>query len=159
MSQDKKDAIKQKLDKTRETLLTLVSGLTEKEWQALAFSEESDWRVIDIIRHVADSERGMTNLMMQIKQGGEGVPPDFDLDRWNRRAVSKLQEKTPQELLAGMSESRAVLMSFIETLEPDDWAKKGRHASLRIMSIEEICNLIADHEEMHGAGIRQALAL
>lgn len=159
MMPDKKQIVKEKLSSTREEIITLAQGLTDEQWAMNAYSEGSEWRVIDIFRHVADSERGMTNLMVQIRQGGEGVPPDFDLDRWNQRAVAKQQEKTPSELLEKMAVNRETLFSFIDSLEPEDWDKKGRHASLRIMSVEEICHLIADHEAMHLAVIRQTLGL
>ena len=158
MTPEKIKAIRQKLGDTRAELLALAHELTEEQWEHSAFSEGSEWRVVDVFRHIADSERGMTNLMIQVKQGGEGVPADFDLHRWNRRAVSKLQDKTPEELLEGMHTSRQALWALIDTLEPDDWEKKGRHASLRIMTIEEICHLIADHELNHANGIREAMA-
>ena len=157
MADDKKEAIKAKLTATREALYAALNGLTDEQWAAKAYSEGSEWQVVDILRHVADSERGMTGLMVQIKGGGEGVPPDFDLARWNQRVVSKLGDKGPQELLAGMADNRAALFAFIDSLEADDWDKKGRHASLRIMTIEEVCHLIAEHETQHLAGIREAL--
>jgi hypothetical protein len=159
MTDEKKETIVRKLDQTRTAFMALAQALTDEQWQSKAYDEGSDWRIIDILRHVADSERGMTALMTQIKEGGEGVPPDFDLDRWNQRAVAKLQEATPQELLSGMNGARASLLSFIDTLGPEDWDKKGRHASLRIMSIEEICHLIADHEQMHLGSIEQSLTV
>lgn len=154
---DRKEAIVAKLIRTREQLLAVTLPLTDEQWVQRIYSEGSDWSAADVLRHVADSEKGMTALIMQIKDGGEGVPPDFDLDRWNRRAVSKLEDKTPQELLIGMSTSREKLLAFIETLQPEDWEKKGRHASLRIMSIEEVCHLIADHEAGHAADIQKAI--
>ena len=157
MADDRKEAIKGKLTANRDALLATVGNLTEAQWSTQAYSEGSEWAVTDILRHVADSERGMTSLMIQIKGGGEGVPPDFDLTRWNQRVVNKLSDKGPQELLEGMVESRKALIGFIEALEDGDWEKKGRHASLKIMTIEEICHLIADHEALHLAGIRQAL--
>jgi hypothetical protein len=159
MSLDKKNDIKTKLTHTRFELTDLAVGLTEAQWLSKAYTEDSEWRVIDIFRHIADSERGMTNLMIQIRQGGEGVPSDFDLDRWNQRAVAKLQDKSVEGLLADMATNRAALFSFIDSLEPEDWEKKGRHASLRVMSIEEICRLIADHEAMHLTVIRQSLGV
>lgn len=157
MPDNKKETIKAKLATTREDLYATLNGLTEEQWSAQAYSEGSEWQVVDILRHVADSERGMTALMVQVKGGGEGVPPDFDLARWNRRVVSKLADKGPQELLDGMAETRAALNAFIDSLDEDDWDKAGRHASLRIMTIEEVCHLIADHEAQHLAGIREAL--
>lgn len=157
MADERKEAIKAKLAANREAFLATMSGLTDEQWGARAYSEGSEWRVVDILRHVADSERGMTALMAQIKSGGEGVPPDFDLARWNQRVVSKLGDKSPQELLTGMNESRQALFDFIDTLDADDWNKKGRHASLKIMTIEEVCHLIADHEALHLTGVREAL--
>lgn len=159
MTETRKEAIKQKLNETREEWLSVLNGLTAEQWQARAYSEGSEWRVVDILRHVADSERGMTGLMAQIKAGGEGVPPDFDLARWNKRVVDKLGDKQPEELLAGMAENRAALFAFMDTLDEADWDKKGRHASLQVMSIEEVCHLIADHEALHLGGIRDALKI
>ena len=156
MVDDRKEAIKSKLAATREEFLATVRGLAEEQWATKAYSEGSEWQVVDILRHVADSERGMTALMVQIKGGGEGVPPDFDLARWNQRVVNKLGDRSPQELLDGMADSRVALFAFIDSLEDGDWNKKGRHASLRIMSIEEVCHLIADHEALHLAGIQEA---
>ena len=126
MSQAMKDAIKKKLTTVREETVRVLNGLTEEQWQALVYSDEgAEWRVIDVVRHVADSERGMTALMAQVQAGGEGVPADFDLTRWNRRVVAKLQDKGPADLLAGMSANREALFAFIDTLADDDWAKQG----------------------------------
>jgi hypothetical protein len=157
MAQDRKEAIKRKLTETREEWLRVLGGLSAEQWATPAYAEGSDWRVVDMLRHVTDSERGMTALMAQIKAGGEGVPPDFDLARWNKRVVDKLSDKGPEELLAGMAENRSALFSFMDTLDEADWDKKGRHASLEVMSIEEVCHLIADHEALHLAVIRKAL--
>jgi len=157
MVDERKEQIKSKLAATREDFYSTLNGLSDEQWAVRAYSEGSEWSVADVLRHVADSERGMTGLMIQIKNGGEGVPPDFDLGRWNRRVVDKLGDKPPRELLDSMADNRAALLAFIDTLEEADWDKKGRHASLKIMSIEEVCHLIADHEADHLRTIRVAL--
>ena len=157
MADERKEAIKAKLAANREAFMATMDELSAEQWDLQAYSEGSEWRVVDILRHVADSERGMTALMVQIKAGGGGVPEDFDLARWNQRVVNKLADKGPQELLAGMADSRQALLEFIDSLEETDWDKKGRHASLKIMSIEEVCHLIADHERQHLDGIKQAI--
>ncbi len=76
MADERKEAIKDKLTAARRALDATLTGLTDEQWAARAYSEGSEWAVIDILRHVADSERGMTGLMMQIKGGGEGVPAE-----------------------------------------------------------------------------------
>ena len=155
MSQEKKEAIKEKLTTVREETVRVLGGLTEEQWHAPVYTDEgAEWRVIDVVRHVADSERGMTALMAQVQGGGTGVPADFDLHRWNRRVVAKQQDKGPADLLADMAANREALLTFMDSLADDDWAKEGRHASLHILSIEQVCHLIADHEKAHIAEIR-----
>lgn len=158
MTTDRETLVLDKLAASRAATLELAAMLTDEDWDRPAYGEGSDWRVIDMLRHVADSERGMTALIVQVQNGGEGVPADFDLDRWNRRAVAKLAEKPPAELLEDMAANRTNLLAVINSLDEADWDKRGRHASLRILSIEEVCHLIADHEQLHAQMIKEAVA-
>lgn len=153
MTATKKDEIFAKLADSRSGMLELAATMTAEDWDKLAYSEGSEWRVIDILRHVVDSEKGMTALIVQLKAGGDGVPPDFDLNRWNQRSVTKMQEKSAADLLSDMEVNRANLLTVIDGLDEDDWSRQGRHASLKIMTIEEVCNLIADHERAHTEAI------
>lgn len=159
MISEREEIVRAKLAASRAKTLALADSMTDEDWNRPAYAEDedSDWRMIDILRHVADSERGMTALIVQIKDGGEGVPVDFDLNRWNQRAVSKLQEKSAGDLIAAMSVNRDNLLALIDSLKPSDWDKKGRHASLKVMTIEEVCHLIADHEEAHAESIQLGL--
>ncbi len=154
---ERDERIKTKLTESRAGTLALVETMTDTDWERQAYFEGSEWRMIDVLRHVTDSERGMTSLIAQIQAGGEGVPPDFDLTRWNQRVVSKLQEKNVSDLLEDMDTNRANLLAVIDTLGADDWDKQGRHASLQIMTIEEVCDLIADHEMGHTEAMKLAL--
>jgi len=159
MTATDKHAIKEELRAAREELYRVVSGLSNAQWQQRAYSEEGgEWRVLDLLRHVVDSERGMTALMAQVQAGGAGVSDDFDLSRWNRRVVEKLQDKTLDDLMAAMAQNRVALFDFIDTLADEDWSQKGRHASGRILTIEQVCELIASHERAHTAEILAATA-
>lgn len=154
-----KQAIKDELRTAREALYHAVTGLSDEQWQSRAYSEEGgEWRVLDILRHVVDSERGMTALMAQVQTGGAGVPDDFDLSRWNRRIVEKLQGKSLDDLMTAMAHNRVALFDFIDTLADEDWHKTGRHASGHVLSIEQVCRLIARHERGHTAEISAATA-
>lgn len=157
MENDKKAEILIKLYEARTALLDFLTGLTSVGWQTAVYSEDANWTFADVLRHLVDAERGMTNLMQQWQQGKDPVPPDFDLTRWNAHVVSKAAEKSPAQLLAEFGLNRQQLLAFIETLQPEDWDKKGRHGSLRIMTIEEVCHLIADHEMSHLAVMKKAV--
>lgn len=155
---DLKETIREKLILSRQNLLAVVENLGQEQWAKAVFADSAEWSVSDLLRHLTDAERGMTALMAQIKQGGEGVPADFDLQRWNKTRVARLRDKSPAGLLNDLATNRSQLLALLDSLEPEDWAKQGRHGSLQIMSIEQIFNLIADHEFSHANDISQATA-
>jgi hypothetical protein len=157
MTNSKKRMIKDELTTARLGLLNLVDPFADAEWATAVYSEEQQWSVVDILRHLTGAEASMTRLIELIRDGGDGVPADFDLQRWNARGIQKAGNKLPDQLIAEMSLNRARLFETIDGLQDDDWIKSGRHGSLRIMTIEEILNLIADHEMQHTQDIREAV--
>lgn len=157
MSDAQKAQIHEKLNQTRATLFDCLQGLDTEEWQTAVQSEDARWTIADLVRHLISAEKGMTGLIVQFQQGNDPVPPDFDRERYNVRSVEKIQHLTPPEMLETMTANRNQLLQVMATLTPDDWQKSGRHASLQIMTIEEVCHVIADHETTHLADIQKAL--
>lgn len=158
MTDEKKEVIRRRLHDSRQALLGLVQEMDEAQWTHPVYSHDARWTALDVLRHLTWAESGMTRLMKLIREGNEGVPPDFDLDRYNKSGVRKLKEKSATELLSQMEENRRQLLDLIQDLDESEWHKQGRHGSLRIMTIEEICQQCADHERQHTQDIRQALA-
>ncbi len=159
MNESDKKALEAKLTRARQELLAMVEPFDQEEWQTLVYSEDQEWKVADVLRHLAGAESSMTRLSEIIRDGGEGVPEDFDLARWNKRGIQKASDKQPPEILVEMSQNRESLFKFIDSLTEEDWSKSGRHGSLRIMTIEQIVHLIADHELRHTSDIKQVLAI
>lgn len=145
----KKKQIQEKLTQTREELLSTIQLCNNVNLTKKISSHQDAWSVIEVIYHLDISERGMTTLIQQILNGQEGVPADFDLNRYNKRSVAKILNKPLMDVLAEMQINRENLFTIINNLNEEDWTKKGRHASLRILSVEEILNLIAEHEHDH----------
>lgn len=158
MEQDRKEAIRRRLHEVRQGTMRFAPGLSDEQWAMTVFSSEGgNWTAADVLRHVADSEPGMLGTMQRIRAGGEGVPANFDLSRWNASRIAKTRNKTPVELLEEMAANREALLAFLDEITDEDLDKKGRHASLRIMSIEEILHQLADHEETHIQEIQAAI--
>lgn len=155
---DRKEVLLKKLEGVRASLLDTAAAITADQWERKVFSESEEWQVLDLFRHIVSAEQSMTRLIENIRDGGEGASADFDLTRWNDSRVKKVRHKTIGDLTVDLAQNRAYLLGVIESLGEDDWDKKGRHGSLRIMSIEEILNLIADHEEHHMEDIQAAIA-
>ncbi|MCB8985404.1 MAG: DinB family protein [Ardenticatenaceae bacterium] len=154
---DERIVLQTKLQSSRQELLALLAGLNEAEWETAVYAKSTTWQVIDLLRHLTEAESSMTRLMVLIRDGGPGVPDDFDLDRWNASRIKKTLGKSTDDLLTAMAQNRTNLLEFMDALDEADWAKKGRHGSGRVLSIEEICHMIADHEAIHTADIRAAL--
>lgn len=157
MADTKKEEVKKNLIQSRAGLTAVLQELDEADWEKVVQSEGAHWTVSDILRHLISAEKGMIGLMEQFQQGNDPVPADFDRDRYNARSIEKTKSMSPAEMLAAMETNRAHLLQFIDTLQPDDWQKKGRHASLQIMSIEEVCTIIAAHEFVHTGEIQKAI--
>jgi len=150
----------EKLAATRADLVKVARELDWDSWTHPVYGHggEKEWSAMDLLRHLVWAEGGMLRLMRQIRAGEEGAPADFDLDRYNAAGVSKLKDEMPADLLLHLEKNRKELLAFVESLEEGDWEKKGRHGSLRIMSIQEILERIADHEAQHLADLREALS-
>lgn len=157
MKDTRKETVVKELSATREAFFDLARQLEESDWTQPIYTHGETWTAGDVLRHLTDAESGMLGTMRNILQGGGGVPEDFDVNRWNRSRVARAKDKTPAELLAQMEENRADLLAFVDELAPENLDEEGRHASLRIMTIEEILHQIADHERQHMADLRQAL--
>ena len=149
MFEEKKAKIFQKLAGSRQALLTLLEDLDQSQWDSVVYSEDAEWTVRDLFSHIMVSEKSMTRLVEVIQEGGEGASADFDLTRWNARTVQKSSDKLPEEIRAEMIVNRGHLLELLDSMPDSDWEKKGRHGSLRIMTVEEILHLIADHECDH----------
>lgn len=147
------------LDDSRADLRAILTRLSKEDWEAPIQDEDLQWTARQIIAHLVDAQRGMLGQMMKINQGAEAIPPDFDLARWNKRAVEKQSERTPDDLLAQLTDDFAKLTTFLATLTDADLDKRGRHSSLQIMSIEETARLIGEHERHHAQTIAAKLAL
>lgn len=158
---DERVSLIDRLAAARAELVEVARDLDRDTWTqpVYAHGEENEWSAMDLLRHLVWAEGGMLRLLRQIKAGEEGVPSDFDLDRYNAVGVQKLKSEMPAELLQRLAANRQELLAFIDTLTADDWEKQGRHGSLHIMTIREICELIAAHETQHLEDMRQRLQL
>lgn len=153
----RKAAIREKLSAAREALLALYGGLDEEALETIVYADGGEWRVADLLRHLMSAERDMGRLIDMIRTGGEGASADFDLHRWNASRIARSRDKSVPELLAEMDRNRLELLELLAATTAEELDRRGRHGSLRIMSVEEIFGLIADHERRHLDDIRRVL--
>jgi hypothetical protein len=145
----RQESILKQLEKSHTQLTEYLGRLSPADWERPIQDEDQRWTTRQMLIHLVDSQKGMTGQMMRINQGEEAIPPDFDLDRWNKRTVEKNAERTVDDLLAQLQSDYTKLTAFVTSLSDADLDKRGRHSSLVVMSLEEIARLIASHEAEH----------
>jgi hypothetical protein len=151
--------IKNELAASRRVLNEVLNQVGDR-WNIQVYSDGAAWTVHQLAVHLAISDRGQTNVVMGIAEGREVVPPDFDLERYNRRSVDKRAEMSVDDARAEMAASRDQLNAWLDTIDDSVLDRQGRHASLRILSIEQfLLDMMAGHERAHASDIARVLGI
>ncbi|MCB9449870.1 MAG: maleylpyruvate isomerase N-terminal domain-containing protein [Anaerolineaceae bacterium] len=148
----------QKLDGARDYLERVLDQVGDR-WETQVYSEGANWTVRQLLIHLSVSDKGHNRMMMAIAQGENTIPDDFDLERFNRRSVEKQAEATPDGLRTALRASAAERTEWLATCDDATLDKKGRHGSMRILSIAEILDVIAGHDRTHGQDIAAILGI
>lgn len=140
-------------EKTREFFLAL--GVDD--WQVPVYFDGAGWNVAQILTHVTETEADIRRLMEQIVAGGEGVPPDFDIDAFNARRVGSAETRPPVEWLAEFTARRVATTEFVMHLTDENLQQRGRHPFLGEAEVEEMIKLMYLHIQLHIRDIKRAL--
>jgi len=159
MMSDRKQKILAHLSENRAVLNAVLDQLTPEQWETSIQDGDEHWTPHNLLAHLFDAERGMVGQATRIAAGETPIPPDFDLDRWNRRAVKKMSDQTVADLRRSLAETRAAAVQAIEALPEAGLDVIGRHSSLQMLSVEAIFRLIGSHEHDHTAIIAAAFKL
>lgn len=156
---DKKTELKHKLQASRQKLIDALQDLSDDQWQIQVQSDEDQWTVLQMVRHLQDAHTGLTGQIQRMLGGGETVPRDFDIDRWNKRTQTKTTELTSAEAIETLNQSHANLMGIVDNLQDEDFEKRGWSAwKQQEVSLEAFLMIISEHEAFHTGEIANALA-
>jgi len=130
-------------------------------WNTQVYSDGAQWTAQQLAIHLMVTDRGHNNMLMAIARGENTVPEDFDLERFNRRSVEKQQDAgiTMEQVRSNLKATRDELNIWLDTLDEKLLENKGRHGTLRILSISEILDVMAAHEHQHADDIATAIEL
>lgn len=150
--------LKARLDESRQYLNSVLDQVGDR-WETPVYSDGLKWTVRQIVAHLADADRGHNAQAMNIAEGKDIIPEDFDIERYNRRTTEKTAEKSGEQARSELEASRKQLTEWLFTIDDNMLDKKGRHASLRIMTVEEILGVTVAHERSHAKDIAAALGI
>ena len=136
------------------TFESVVNKLENNDLNVKINEGEKGWTVIELLRHIQNSENGMTKNLKSIVDGGDGVPLDFDLMNYNTSANEKMKEVSLDQIMENMRNYRENTLDLLSTIKDDDWKKEGRHPSQDVFTVEKIFEIIWWHQVDHLKGIR-----
>lgn len=160
MSEEKKAALKQHLNQARQRLLEIVGSMSGDDWNIKVQSDGDQWTALQMIRHLQDAHRGLTGQVKRVLAGGESVPRDFDVNRWNARAQTKAAEvaMTPEQALEALKQSHEDLLGIVDGLTDADLDRRAWQAFLqKEITLEEFIRVIGTHEAGHAEEIAAAV--
>jgi len=152
------EAIKDDLAAGRQRINEVLDQIGE-QWETQVYADGLQWNVRQLVNHLADADRAQSNLVINLAEGKDIIPADFDLERYNRRVTEKTAEKAPDQSREEMAAQRQQLLAWLDDLDENKLDLIGRHGSLNMLSITQILGVIANHEHTHADDIAQALHL
>jgi uncharacterized damage-inducible protein DinB len=155
---DSPERLAGRLQSEGEKTVAFFQELTPAEWQVQIYETGTNWSVRQILAHFVSTERGFADLIDNILSGGAGSPDDFDIDRYNERHVAKLQPEQVDALIGQYRAARVENIRRVQTMQPADLERQGRHPFLGVVPLEEIVKLLYRHNQIHQRDIRRAIS-
>jgi hypothetical protein len=147
----------EKLKSEGDRFVSIFSGFTDDQWNQEVYTEGTTWTIRNVLSHFITSERGLLKLFERIRQGGEGAPDDFSIDRYNAAMQARMKEATPQELIEQYKEVRASAIHWVSGLAESELEITGRHPYLGDTTIRDMIKMLYIHNLDHYRDMKKAL--
>ncbi|MCE7734714.1 MAG: DinB family protein [Candidatus Heimdallarchaeota archaeon] len=154
-----KEEIQAYLDKSMTKFEKVVNNIKEEDLTVQIQDKDGGWSVIEVLRHIQNSEPGMSYHIKSIIAGNEGASSDFDLQRYNTSSNEKMQNMSLDQVKENMIKHRENTIKILETVKEEDWTKEGRHPNLGNYSIKVFFEIISWHQQNHLKAIREKFNL
>ena len=147
-----------RLQHVRDNLNTILDRVPNGLWEQRIYADGAQWTLRELLIHLMISDHGQNNVLMGIAEGKNIIPDDYDLNRYNSGSVNKRKEVSVEYARQALTESRQRLIDWLSGLDDTVLDKEGRHASMQILSIAQILEVMAQHEEGHTRDIEAMIA-
>ena len=152
------ELLAERLEKERQKTRDFFSEIQADKWKEQVYSDGAAWTIRQVFAHIVEVERSVPRLISNILKGSAGVPVDFDLERYNKSQVNKMDMLSSDELFVLFNERREDTINMVKSLSQDDLEKEGRHAMLGNANILEMFRMIYMNAKLHQRDIKQLLS-
>jgi DinB superfamily len=154
------DFLVRRLTEEGEALLAQLDALAPETWAVPVYpAAEGSWVIHSILAHLVSAEGYIRLMISDIVAGGPGAPSGVDVDATNATEVASLSGCSPADLIDKLRDSRAASIAMVAAFSEDDLDRRGNHALLGQMALEDFVKLIYRHDRMHMRDVQHALKL
>lgn len=155
---ERKDSIRNHLVATHNQSWPILESLSRDQLLTGVYSHGTDtWTAGEVLAHLSDSETGLQLQLRRLLAGEDGVPEDFDLDRWNRSAARRNAEHSLDDLRGKILDGYKQALDLLEETDEGSFDMRGRVATGETLSVEELFLRIGNHRLEHAGDIQRAL--
>lgn len=155
---ERKERIRDHLISRHTESWPILKSLSPEQATISVYSHGSDqWNAGEVLAHLADSEAGLQLQLKRVAAGGDGVPGDFDLARWNRAAARRNAEFSLDDLCNKILRGYEQALALLDTIDDSSLDMRGRVATGEILSVEELFLRIGNHRLEHASDIQRAI--
>jgi hypothetical protein len=156
---DRRSEIIAELENSLHQSIALFRSLKPKQLDMMVYQDGESWTVIQVLAHLITIERSMQWLFNNILSGGQGAPPDFDIERYNRSQPRKLFKLALDALIEQFHWVREATISIVRNMDESDLDREGRHAFHGHGRLERFIRWTYEHQHIHEDEIRRALKI
>ncbi|WP_158599131.1 DinB family protein [Planococcus salinus] len=109
---------------------------------------EGKWSIAEIILHLAEWDRFIREERLPFIRSGKAFASYPEVDDFNRRAVTKVDELKFPDILAHAQKRRALVGKEIEKLEPHEWSAPFTIGDSKV-SFASYFEGIVEHDRHH----------
>lgn len=135
-------------------LAEAVAGISEAD--ARRPERAGAWSVLQIARHLADTEIVYGYRLRLIVAADRPAIPGYDQDAWADRL--HYHHGTLADALADHAAMRRMTLRWLAALDADQWERAGLHNERGEESVRRIVALLAGHDLNHERQIRRVRA-
>jgi hypothetical protein len=144
------------LDLLAQSFSATQALLDEVDLETVVY-ENPDWRVQDVIWHLAVWDRQVAQSIEAFHFGDKYAIPDFDEQKFNVASVKEGRDLSPEQVLKGSNQARQKFQRAVEQFSSDQieaellypWGDESG-------DIATLVNYMVEHDEEHRQEIRTA---
>ncbi len=133
------------------SLLSLLSDLSAETWNRRPAPES--WSLTEILCHLRDIDAEVHRPRMEmILSSDYPFLPAIDTNPW--ASERRYADQSGPGALTALVEGRKRTLQLLESLPPEAWERRARHALLGPTTLAEVMSIAADHELLHLADVK-----